>query len=69
MLQHMGHRTCALQSALCVRAGIWRLFRRGGDDGEGEGKATRAHVSCCFWHAVACATRRLWTSKANSNGL
>ncbi|XP_026192281.1 plectin, partial [Cyclospora cayetanensis] len=24
--------------------GIWRLFRRGGDDGETEGKATRAHL-------------------------
>ncbi|OEH76625.1 putative plectin [Cyclospora cayetanensis] len=25
-------------------SGIWRLFRRGGDDGETEGKATRAHL-------------------------
>ncbi|CDJ47618.1 plectin, putative [Eimeria brunetti] len=27
-----------------MSTGIWRLFRRGGDEGEGEGKATRAHL-------------------------
>ncbi|CDJ27424.1 plectin, putative [Eimeria mitis] len=27
-----------------MSTGIWRLFRRGGDEGDGEGKATRAHL-------------------------
>lgn len=36
-------------------SGLWRLFRKGGDDGDGEGKATVAHVSLLGWLAAAAS--------------